>query len=400
MTQDRHVAGTDADSGIDQAGQGHHSMVGQPHSEDGGPIAAAEKVAAELSSEDRPLGPPGRPVDRRSPFYVGMTAAAGVAVTYAIVHGLVLVSSMLLLIGVAFFLSLGLEPAVSWLVTHKLPRWAAVTVVFVVAFAVIGGSLAAAVSPLVDQARQFIANAPHYLQQVQDHSSLVGRLDQRFHLQQRITETMNGSGGNTVSEVVKAGKTVFGTLTDIVIGAVLTVYFLANLPNIRATLYRFVPSSRRPRAILIGDRIFAKVGAYMIGNVVISIIAGMATFAWLMIFGIPYPLLLGILVALFDLIPFGSTVAGIVVAAVALTVSLPVSIATLAFYVAFRLAEDYLLVPKIIGKAVEVPAVATLVAVLVGGALLGIVGALVAIPVAAAIQLLVQEVLFPRLDEV
>ncbi|MCW2689934.1 MAG: family transporter, partial [Mycobacterium sp.] len=106
-----------------------------------------------------------------------------------------------------------------------------------------------------------------------------------------------------------------------------------------------------------------------------------------------------IFVALLDLIPFGSTVAGILVAAVALTVSVPACIATVAFYAAFRLAEDYLLVPKIIGRVVEVPAVVTLVAVLIGGALLGFVGALVAIPVAAAVQLIVQEVLFPRLDE-
>jgi len=180
---------------------------------------------------------------------------------------------------------------------------------------------------------------------------------------------------------------------------VLTVYFLANLPDIRTTLYRFVPNSRRPRAILIGDRVFAKVGTYMMGNLLISFIAGAATFIWLIIFDVPYPLLLAIFVALLDLIPFGSTVAGFIVAAVALTVSIPVSIATLVFYVVFRLAEDYLLVPKIIGKVVEVPAVATLVAVLVGGALLGLVGALVAIPVAAAIQLLLQELLFTRLDK-
>jgi len=365
-----------------------------------GPIADAERVAWKLSSDDQPLGPPGPPLDRRSPFFVGMSAAAGVAVTYAVVRGLVLVSSMLLLIGVAFFVSLGLEPAVSWLINRRFPRWAAVTVVLVASFGVIAAALAAAVPPLFEQARQFIDHAPHYVQQIQNHSSLVGRLNDRFHLQQRITDTVNSSGGNAVSEVVKAGKTVFGTLTDLVIGAVLTVYFVANLPNIRATLYRFVPNSRRPRAILIGDRIFAKVGAYMIGNIVISVIAGVATFIWLIIFGVPYPLLLGIFVALLDLIPFGSTVAGIIVAAVALTVSVPVSIATLGFYIAFRLAEDYLLVPKIIGKAVEVPAVATLVAVLVGGALLGIIGALVAIPIAAAIQLLVQEVLFPRLDQV
>jgi predicted PurR-regulated permease PerM len=328
-----------------------------------------------------------------------MTAAAGVAITYAAVRGLVLASSMLLLIGVAFFIALGLEPAVSWLANRRVPRWAAVTVVFVIALAVIGGSVAAAIPPLVDQARQFINHAPHYMQQVQNHSSFLGRLNDRFHVQQKITDTMNGSGGSTVSEVLKAGKTVFGTITDLFIGLVLTVYLLLNLPDIRATLYRFAPASRRPRTILIGDRIFAKVGTYMIGNIVISIIAGLATFIWMMIFGIPYPLLLAILVALLDLIPFGSTVAGILVAAVALTVSLAVGITTLAFYLVFRLAEDYLLVPKIIGKAVEVPAVATLVAVLVGGELLGLVGALVAIPVAAAIQLLVQEVLFVRLDQ-
>jgi predicted PurR-regulated permease PerM len=96
----------------------------------------------------------------------------------------------------------------------------------------------------------------------------------------------------------------------------------------------------------------------------------------------------------------GSTIAGVVVAAVALTVSLPVCIGTVVFFVVFRLGEDYLLVPKIIGRAVKVPALITVVAVLIGGALLGIVGALVAIPVAAALQLLTQEILFPRLDNV
>jgi predicted PurR-regulated permease PerM len=133
--------------------------------------------------------------------------------------------------------------------------------------------------------------------------------------------------------------------------------------------------------------------------VITSVIAGAATVVWCMIFGVPYPLLLGALVALLDLLPYGSTVAGFIVAAVALTVSVPVSIATVAFYIAFRLAEDYLLVPKIIGRAVQVPAGVTVVAVLLGGALLGIVGALVAIPIAAAVQLLTQELLFPALDE-
>jgi predicted PurR-regulated permease PerM len=192
---------------------------------------------------------------------------------------------------------------------------------------------------------------------------------------------------------------VFGAVSNLVIVAVLTVYFLADMPRIRATFYRFVPNSRRPRAILIGDEILAKVGDYVFGNVVTSVIAGVATFVWCAAFDIPYPVLLGAFVALLDLLPYGSSVAGIIVAAVALTISIPVSIATAGFYIVFRLAEDYLLVPKIIGRAVKVPAGVTVVAVLIGGTVSGVVGALIAIPVAAAIQLLTQEILFPTLDE-
>ncbi len=127
---------------------------------------------------------------------------------------------------------------------------------------------------------------------------------------------------------------MFGAIADVLIVIVLTVYFLIDLPRIRITLYRLIPHSRRPRAILIGDEVFAKVGAYVLGgNVVVSVIAAAGTFVWLMAFGVPYPLLLGIFVGLFDLIPVvGSTIAGVVVAAVALTVSLPVCIATVTFF--------------------------------------------------------------------
>jgi predicted PurR-regulated permease PerM len=379
--------------------RGHRFPVDRPDNEDADPIAAAEHVAAQIRSREHPLGSPGSPFNWHSPFLVGLTASAGVAVTYGVVRALGAVSSMLLLIGMAFFVALGLEPAVSWLAGKRLPRWAAVTAVLIAVMAVLAGTLAAAIPPLVQQGHQFINEAPHYIQRVDDHSSWIGRLNDRFHVQQRITETVNSSGGPVLAQAVKAGTEVFGTLADLLVVAVLTVYFLVDLPRIRATLYRLVPHSRRPRAILIGDEVYAKVGAYVFGNIVISVVAGVATFIWLVIFGVPYPLLLGIFVALLDLIPFGSTVAGIVVAAVALTVSAPIAVATLGFYLVFRLAEDYLLIPKVIGRAVEVPAVVTLLAVLVGGALLGIVGALVAIPVAAAIQLCAQEVLFPRLDE-
>jgi len=303
------------------------------------------------------------------------------------------------LIGAALFFALGLEPAVSGLVNRKLPRWAAVSLVVVVVFGVLAGAVAAAIPPLVQEARQFIEQAPHYLQQARDHSSLIGRLNERFHVQQRITDMIRGPGAPTVGGVVKVGKTVFGAASHVGIVAVLTVYFLADMPRIRTTVYRFVPNSRRPRAILIGDEVLAKVGDYVFGNVLTSLIAGAATFAWCFALHVPYPWLLGAFVAIVDLFPYGSTVGGFVVALVALAVSIPVSIATVGFYIAFRLAEDYLLTPRIIGRAVKVPGGVTVVAVLIGAALLGVVGALLAIPVAAALQLLVSELLFPTLDE-
>ena len=326
-------------------------------------------------------------------------ASAGVAVTYGAVRVLGSVSSVLVLIGAAMFFALGLEPAVSGLVNRKLPRWAAVSLVVVVVFGVLAAAVAAAIPPLVQEARQLIEQAPHYLQQAQNHSTVIGRLNERFHVQQRITDMIQGSGAPAVGGLVKAGETVFGAVSHLGIVAVLTVYFLADMRRIRATMYRFVPNSRRPRAILIGDEVMAKVGDYVFGNVLTSLIAGAATFVWCFIFHVPYALLLGAFVAIVDLFPYGSTVGGFVVALVAVTVSIPVSIATVAFYVVFRLAEDYLLTPKIIGRAVRVPGGVTVVAVLVGAALLGVVGALVAIPVAAALQLLVSELLFPTLDE-
>jgi predicted PurR-regulated permease PerM len=381
------------------AGQGHHPRVAQPHSDVEGPIADAEQRAAQIRSGEHPLGPPGPRFDRRSTFYLGLMASAGVAVTYAAVRVLGSASSALVLIGVALFLALGLEPAVSRLVNRKMPRWAAVLLVVTVAFVLVAGSVVAAVPPLADQARQFIEQVPHYIRQAQDHSSVIGRLNDRYQIQQRVSEALHGAGGSAFTGLVNVGRAVFGAVSNLVIVAVLTVYFLADMPRIRATFYRFVPNSRRPRAILIGDEILAKVGDYVFGNVVTSLIAGAATFVWCAAFDVPYPVLLGAFVALLDLLPYGSSIGGIIVTAVALTVSIPVSIATAGFYMAFRLAEDYLLVPKIIGRAVQVPAGVTVVAVLIGGTVLGVVGALIAIPVAAAIQLLTQELLFPTLDE-
>jgi predicted PurR-regulated permease PerM len=386
-------------SSSDPAAEGHHPLVGQPHSDDEeGTVAEAEAEAAEISTPEQPLGTVGKRLDRRSPFFIGMAAAAGVAVTYGLIQLLVGAEQILVLVGLSLFLAIGMEPVVSWLVNHRFPRWLAVTTVFVAAFAAIGGFLAAAIPVIVEQATTLVNQAPEYLRQAQDHNTFLGRLNERFHLQQAI-ESAFSSGGGLTSGVLGAGKAVFNVVTDGLIVVVLTIYFVADLPRIRATMYRLIPHSRRPRAILIGDDIFAKVGGYVLGNLAVSVIAGVLTLIWLLIFGVPYAALLAIAVAVLDLIPVvGSVIGGVLICLVALTVSLPAFLATVGFALVYRLVEDYLLVPRIIGNALKVPALVTVVAVLIGGALLGIIGALVAIPIAAAILLLVEEVLYPRLD--
>jgi predicted PurR-regulated permease PerM len=363
------------------------------------PVEEAAKVAAKQAEETGGLGRLGRPMDRRSPFFIGMAGAAGVAVTIGLVELSIRARSVLVLIGLALFIAAGLDPVVNWLTRRRVPRWAAVIIVLLGVVGIVAGFVAAAIPPLAAQTSKLISELPHYAHTLQNHNSQLGRLNVKYHIEQRLSHLLATRGSSLIGGVLGAGALVLGALTATLVVIVLVVYFLAGMPQIKLFFYRLAPHSRRARVILLGDEIFTKVGGFVLGNVVTSVVAGLGTYLWMLAFGIPYPILLGLFVAIMDLIPvIGSTIGGAVVSLVALTVSLPVAIATLAFYIAYRLAEDYLLVPRIMGSAVKVPAVVSVVAVLVGGALLGIVGALVAIPVAAALLLLLREVTFRRLD--
>ena len=384
-----------------QAEAGHNEGFAQPHDVDTeGPVAAAEATAASISTDADPMGHPGKPWNRQAPFWVGMAGAAGVAVTVGLVAVLITISSVLILIGLALFIAVGLEPAVSWLVRHRFPRWAAVTAVVVLGFVLFGGFLALAIPVVITQGTQLVTNLPGYLQAAQDHNSVLGKLNAQFHIQQELTQAFSGaSTASLASGVLGVGVVVFSAIGSALIVVVLTIYLLADLPRVRAGLYRLAPESRRPRVILIGDEIFAKVGGYVLGNLVISVIAGTATLIWLLAFGVSYALLVALFVALLDLIPVvGTAIGGVAATLVALTASPLTALLTAGFFVLYRVLEDYLLVPRIIGRVVKVPALLTVVAVLLGAALLGVIGALVAIPLAAALLLVLREVITPSLD--
>jgi predicted PurR-regulated permease PerM len=375
------------------------SMVSEADSTERDPIAAAHDEAEALRTPEPALGTPGPPISRRSPFMVGLLGAAGVAVTYGVVHLLVVAGDILALIGLSWFLALGLEPVVAWLTRHHLRRGLAVAIVVIVIVASVGGFIAAAIPILTAQTEAFIRHIPGYLAEMKDHSTTLGKLDERLHLQDRLSQLTKGGAPTLMRGLLTAGEAVLTITVSSRVVLVLTVYLLVEQPRLRRLTYRLVPASRRPRVILIGDEVTGKVGAYVLGNLATSAIASAGTLVWLVAWGIPYPFLLAIMVGIFDLIPIvGSTAAGAVVSLVALTVSLPVALATLGFYVGYRYLEDYLIVPKIIGRTVQVPATTTLIAVLFGGAALGLLGALIAIPVAAAIDIVLRETVFPRLD--
>lgn len=363
-----------------------------------GEVQSAAATEAQVS-EEHEYGRLGHPINRRSPFFMAFTASFGVAAAAIILWAAFSARQILVLVGLSLFIALGLDPLVTWLQRRSLPRWAAVAIVVVAALGCFAGVVALIVPVVTTQVTNLVVNLPHYERFLTSRSSFIGRTNYRYHVFTRLQQYLTGRSSSLARGIVGVGRAVFSAVVSTLILVVVTIYLLADLPRIKRTIYQLAPRSRRARVVLLGDEIFAKVGGYVLGNVAVSVVAGVATWVWAQIFGIPYSLLLAVLVAVFDLVPLvGSTIGGIVVALVALTVSLPVALGTAVFYLVFRLLEDYLLTPRIMGRTVEVPGLVTVVATLVGGTLLGVVGALIAIPVAAAVLLVVREVSAPGLD--
>jgi predicted PurR-regulated permease PerM len=371
--------------------------------EEGGPAADVlvlpPSVERELSSSDESLGVLGRPFNRRSPFFVGLTGGLGVAVAYVLVRGVADVTSVLIIIGLALFIAIGLNPILEFLARRGLARGFAVAIVTLGFVLVVTGFILAAVPPISHEVQSLVTNYPRYKQDLASGKGWAGQLAVKLHLTGYLKGTsklkLPVAGG-----ILGAGKVVLSLGVATISVVALTIYFLIALPGVKTLWLSLIPRSRRERVALLTDEVFDRVGGFMLGNLLTSVISGIGTYVWLLIFGVPYPLLLALVVALFDLIPMvGSTVAGIIVTLVALTQGLPIGIATAGFYIVYRFLEDYLVNPRVMKHTVKVTPGLTIIATLVGGTLLGLIGALIAIPVAATVHLLLEEVAFPRQNQ-
>ena len=361
------------------------------------PDVRAEEAGVD---EEYPLGRPGRPMNRRSPFRIGFAGAVGAGFAYLLYQALVSARGVLVLVIVAAFLAIGLNPIVSRLERAGMRRGAAVAIVFagLLGFFALFGY--AVLPPVINQVANFVDAVPGYVKDLQNNAT-IRDLDQRFGLIDKLDQyvTTGEFGTRIAGNVLSVTQQVAGFVLKALTVLILTLYFLSSFNSIKRTAYRLVPRTRRARFSLISDEVLSRVGGYVAGAVVVALIAGVASLIWVSSLGIPYPLALALIVTLTDVIPLiGATIGAVVVTTVAFFVSVPVGIFTGLFFLVYQQIENYVIYPRVMSRSVDVNPAAAIVGALIGGTLLGFVGALLAVPATAAIQLILREVLVPRQD--
>jgi predicted PurR-regulated permease PerM len=300
---------------------------------------------------------------------------------------------------VALFIAVSLDPAVRWLARHGMRRGLAVTVIFALAFGLAAAFLVSVIPPLVAQFRALIDNLPGYTAELQARSSQFRELNQRFDLSGQLrglAATLPARLGTGLLGITGA---LFGALFSTLTVLVLTVYFMAGLPRLQRGLVRLFPAERRSRTADVVQVVVDKVGDYMIGNILISIVAGLASFVAFAVLGVPYPVPLAFLIAICDLIPMiGATLGAVLGVAVTLFSRplWPTTVLVALFFLVYQQVENYLIAPRILRSTVDLSAASVLLAGLIGATALGLVGALMAIPVAAAVRVLLDRELEAR----
>jgi predicted PurR-regulated permease PerM len=339
---------------------------------------------------------PSTPPDRLRPAHLfrwGALFSLGAATTVIGLYALYTVRAILIRVLIALFIAVSLDPAVRLLARRGLRRGLAVTLIFLLAFALAAGFLLSVIPPLVDQFRNLVDDLPGYLTRLQARSAQFRQLNDRFNVSDQLQGLVGTLPSRVGTGVLGVTGRVFGAVFNSLTVLVFTVYFMADMPRIRSGVVRLFPVQRRPRARQVVDLVVDKVGGYMIGNIIISIIAGVASLIAFSLLGVPFPVPLAFVVALCDLIPMiGATLGAIIGVTVALfSTNLLHTILVAAFFVGYQQLENYVIAPRVLKTTVELGAAAVLIAGLIGATVLGLVGALMAIPVAAAFNVLLNE---------
>ena len=350
-----------------------------------------------------------------NPFRVAFVATLGVGLGLLLIGSIQTLSTILLYVGTALFLSLGLDPIVACLERRRMPRWAAVLIT------ILGGprgvrrhhphracrSSSIRSSQLVDADHQDRAqgNVGRHGRDREAwvHSVFPGLDDRRCRRAGTCRTGSLDDAGSITGGVIGAGVALFAGLGGAFIVLILTIYFTASTPNLKRAVYQLVPASKRERFVDLGEQITDSVGYYVMGQVSLGVINGVLSFDLPVDHQAPFPAVLAVIAFFFSLIPLVGTLTGSTI--IVLTCLIPglgsptTALIAAIYYLIYMQIEAYVLSPRIMNRAVSVPGAVVVIAALAGGALLGLLGALIAIPVAASILIIYRQVVIPRQNE-
>jgi len=348
-----------------------------------------------------------------NPFRTGLFAGLGVLVAILIGTAVGSIGTILTYVGAALFLALGLDPIITWLETRKVPRWAAIIIVLVAFAGLIAGLVFAIIPVVADQVNNAIDAFPELVARFRTDGDIGQWIAQNLSWLQtdQIVEQFEGwlktlDVGQISLGVLNFGIAVVTGLAGALIVLILTIYFTASTTSIKRALYRMVPASKRPGFIEIAEQVSASVGRFVMGQGALGLLNGILTGIMLgavfPLFGLPvdYWALLAFIALLGSIIPLVGTIAATIINTllVLLFNGPPSALAVGIYAVIYMQLEAYFVSPRIMAEAVKVPGAVVVIAALAGGALLGLLGALIAIPVAAAIILIINKVYVPRQD--
>ena len=321
--------------------------------------------------------------------------AIGLAVAVAILLWLIWTArGVITWVLIAAFLAMAVNPLVDRL-QHRVGMargWAA-AIVYVVVLAVIAAIGFSFIPTLVNQVNDFANALPGYVKDLTAGRGRLGFLETKYHVVDRVKEQVSAGGAGKVfglsDTALTITKSVFSTVAAVVTITFLTFFMILEGPKWMERVYGLLPEESQPRWRKIGNDIYRTVGGYVSGNLLISLIAGLASFVVLYTLDVPYAVALALIVALLDLIPLaGATIAAIVVCTVGFLHTTTAGIGLVIFFVIYQQVENHFLQPVIYGRTVQLSPLAVLVSVLIGAELAGVIGALGAIPVAGALQVL------------
>ncbi|MEY2849889.1 MAG: hypothetical protein RI885_2556 [Actinomycetota bacterium] len=339
-------------------------------------------------------------------FRLGLMGGLGVLVALMIGGAVSSLATILTYIGAAIFLALGLDPLVSWLESKKVKRPLAILIVLIGVLGVFAGLIFALIPVIVDQVETLVKQVPEVVRTVSSDDFIQGIKDAAPWLQvdtllADVTRSVQNPDfiGGIGGGIVQAGVTIATGVAGAAIILILMLYFIASLASIKRGLYQLVPASKRARFIDIAEQISESVGRYVVGQVSLALVNGVLSFIVLTFFvRAEYSALLAFIAFLGSLVPLVGTISAsiVITLGVLLFNGAPAVFWVAGYYLVYMQLEAYVLNPRIMNQAVQVPGVIVVIAALAGGALGGILGALVAIPVAASILIVVKQVAIPR----